>query len=306
VLEAKGLLHKVSKNKKYNHTVYIKDNKNLDLSKVNSNLVHFIGDTKPVLSRDLYNNKLKKTIQIFVCGHNDVQNDQFHTRKYFNFVNLNKLSFDNEMYSNNTLSESRIFLTSENIFPQDKDILGVISASWYDKYNYGCVDSLYNWPITPMIDELRENQVICAGICSGAEAQPKDPLFKKNFNKHFRHVYRYTKDIQNILQDITGLAYDGISPAPYSNQIIAHRSVFNEYAKFMRKTVKDIVEAFGIDFKFFPISVKHNDTYDNRRPLGYLVEEAAMIWWSNQKHIKYISIAQPQQSWYKNKRHLGK
>jgi hypothetical protein len=304
VVESLGISDKISKNQKFNHTIYIKDNNNIDLSRLDSNLVHFIGDIKPVLKQDLYYTNNNKKIKIAVCGHSDLQCKNFHNKKYFKFYNLNSLNFDNSLYRNNTFSESRILLSTDPIFSDEYDILGTITASWFNKYQASCLDQLYNWHVFNLIDNLPENHVICASLCMGNNCGPGDPLFRRNFQKHFRKIFPYTDSIQDIIYDVTNMEYKENTVAPYSNQIIANKNLFFKYKNYMCNIIPKLIDAFGIDFNFYPASIKGAESFDVRRPFGYLVEEVSMLWWSNQPGLVFVSITHPKDSWYEKQGYL--
>jgi len=248
---------------------------------------------------------MNKKIHIAICGHNDEQAKNFNENINYKFYNLNNLSFNNSQFSNNTFGESRILLAN-NIFDFNKDILGTITASWSTKYLCGNFDSFFKDELIYRLDKIKSNEVFCTAVCYGKNHPNyvNNPIHLRNFQKNQRQTMPFTNDIQSILKYITGLEYDENSVVPYANQIITNSYIFEHYYHSMRKIILNLIEAFGIDFKFLPITMKNCSIIDIRRPFAYLVEESAMLWWSSQKGIIMTSLCDADSSWYSQNKHL--
>jgi hypothetical protein len=246
-----------------------------------------------------------KNIHIAICGHEDSQEYNFIGSNHYKFYNLNKLSFDNDIFAQNTFGESRILL-AKNIF-NDEHIQGTITASWSKKYMCGDFDTFLTEILLNKFDNMQDNEVFCMTACYGKNHPNyhNNPIYLKNFQINQRQAMPFTNDIQNILKYITGFEYDESSIAPFSNQIITNNNIFNLYRTNMIKIIYDLLEAVGENFSYYPITKKLSSSIiDQRRAFAYLVEEAAMLWWSKQKNLKIIPLCEVNSTWYSNNQHL--
>lgn len=231
-------------------------------------------------------------IEIAVVGHDESIFPSLNS-KILKKAILHKLDFDNPIYSNNSLGESRFFLAN-NFFSEDCDVVGCLTASWDRKYFPNRLDNIENWPqyqyIHSMIDD--KSVVLCTTMCYGKYAKNNAPLWEKNFQQHFRKVWKNSSWIQKNILDITGLEYDTYLPAPYANQIICNKSLFHSLCIFIKSIISDVIDVFGSNPKIIGKEI------DPNRTLAYIMEEICMLWWSKQ-NIKYIQCAKIKPGWYK-------
>ena len=305
-LEKLGLVKLITKERQFNHTVYVKNERNFDLTTSTDKIVHFVGDTKPDLKQLLMNSNLKyiDNIRIVACGHKDEQEKLFHPRSYLKFYNLNKLEYSDPRFASNSLGEARLFL-ADNIYENiDSDILGCVTASWDTKYKPLKIDSMMNWPMINKIMNADDSTVFCASLCYGKRARAHAPSWETNFQKHFRLDYPGTEFIEEKIFKITGLKYDMQNLCPYANQIICRRELFLHFKGYMKNIAPTIIDEFGLDFQFPKESVAGSCCYDKRRSLAYVLEEVSMLWWANQQNLKYFPVCQIADNWYSDRNYL--
>ena len=296
-IEYVGAKHILSNNRNFNHTVLPEIvNKNFNMSFVHSNIVHFIGESKPNLSNILMNKKIHNNLDISLCGHKPVIDQSFQSRKYLTYRNLNTLPYSDKRWSNNSLGESRIFL-ADQIFDDEKDIWGCLTASFNQKYFPFKVDHINNY-IDPNACISNKNKVFCTSLCLGNRAARDLDLWHKNFQHHFRNLYKDSEFVQDKIEKITGMIYDPNNLAPYANQIICHKDLFRKLSNYIKSIIDLVFQEFSENFIYPNIP-------DNRRSLAYVMEEITMLWWSNQKDITYESFCKPNKLWYEEKQFLN-
>ena len=123
-------------------------------------------------------------------------------------------------------------------------------------------------------------------------------MWHKNFQKHFRNLYRNSDFVQEKIKKITGSEYDEASRCPYANQIICNKELMQELIDYMRSVIDKVLDTFGPDFQY-------PNAPDPRRNIAYIMEEISMLWWANKKNIKYLSFCQPSRHWYENRQYLN-
>lgn len=293
-LELLGKKHTVSNNRNYNHTLLYKDCNVTTLQETQANILHFIGDQKINILKLVNNQDVNADfLEVAIAGHVAEQFFCIHPRSYLQYKILPELNYDKEIYKDNSIGESRIFLAN-NLFKESSEVVGTVTASWNKKYYPNKIDHILNWPQFPIIEKIQKDPslVLCATICAGAYSAKHDPVWTKNFQTHFRNEFKNSEWVEQKLFDITGLRYDGIRPAPYSNQIICHKTVFYELCDFMKRHIDDIIETFTLkpDYK----------TPDPNRPLAYILEELSMLWWASKPGIQLIPVVDIQPNWYKS------
>ena len=293
-LELLGKKDIVSNNRDYNHTILYKDCHLTVLQETEANILHFIGDQKINILK-MVNNKQDvnaEFLEVAIAGHNSEQFFCIHPRSYLQYKILSELNYDKEIYKDNSLGESRIFLAN-SLFKESSEVVGTVSASWNKKYHPNKIDHMLNWPQFPVIEKIQKDPslVVCATICAGAYSKKHDPVWTKNFQTHFRNEFKQSEWVEQKLFDITGLRYDGIRPAPYSNQIICHKTVFYELCDFMKRHIDDIIETFSLKPNY--------QTPDPNRPLAYILEELSMLWWASKPGVQLIPVVDIQPNWYK-------
>lgn len=297
VLEKLNLFDLVSSNRKFNHTVLPDSYYMQDVSHMDSNIIHFIGDSKPSLRNMLYYKKNLTNIDISLCAHKpENKNKDYQLRHYLNYRNLNTLDYKKSDWSNNSLGESRIFL-AENVYDPSKKIWGCLTASFNQKYAPFKVDHLHNY-INFEILLSSSNNVYCSSLCTGNKTPHNHDLWHKNFQKHFRKLYPGSDFVQQKILDITGITYEGDVSVPYANQIICNKELFEELSDYTKKVIDKVIDSFGIDFDYPNIP-------DKRRSLAYVMEEVLMLWWSQKKNIRYHSFCKPSRDWYEKKQYLN-
>lgn len=240
--------------------------------------------------------KSMKNIQIALIGHKQDQFQDIERREYLKPVLLDNLSYEKPEYSSNALAESRFLLSQEDHFDNTSEIVGTISASWNKKYLRNRIDRLHLWEEARLLPQMAKDKsiVLCAGICLGAYAKPCDPIWTKNFQQHFRNEFKNKTIMNDLLYNITGLRYDGLRPAPYANQFICHKSIFQEFRSFIRNhidsLIKECTEKLDPDY---------SSVHDPSRALAYILEEVSMLWWSSKKEMIFVSCTDVNPNWYK-------
>lgn len=266
------------------------------MATVPSHVIHFIGQPKVNLQSYEFKNEASECkkldfLQILVAGHQEEQFDTIQPRSYLKFINLETQQYSNKSYASNSLGEARVFL-ADNIIDDSCSVLGTVTASWNHKYFPWKIDYMSYWPQMKIIQKLRDDSsiVVCPTICKGIYAAHDDPLWDKNFQKHFRNSHPNSDNIGKTLYKITGLKYDGLRPAPYGNQIICHKTLFYDLCDFVRSHIDSIINALGSNLIY--------EGVDEHRPLAYVVEELTMLWWANQPSIHYVPVVEIVPEWY--------
>lgn len=296
VLEKLNVFNLASDYRKFNYTVLPDNYYNFDISFSDANIVHFIGDSKPALRKTLFYKKVLNTVDIALCGHTDQTKNNYQQRKYIQHYNLNNLQYKNSHWSHNTIGESRIFL-ADDIFDDNKQVWGCLTASFNEKYNPFKIDQLNNYIDFDVLHKSH-NLVYCTSICAGNAAGLKQDMWHKNFQKHFRNLYKNSYFVQENINKITGLEYDETTKCPYANQIICNKELMQELIDYMRSVIDKVLDTFGLDFQY-------PNAPDPRRNIAYIMEEISMLWWANKKNIKYLSFCQPSRHWYENRQYLN-
>jgi hypothetical protein len=292
-LESLNKKNEASDEKIYNYTILNNELKQKNIHEIDANIIHFIGDQKiNIIKKINKDEKDANFLEIAVAGHTEKQFFCINPRSYLKYTMLSDLNYSKDIYSNNSIGESRVFLAN-NVFKESSEVVGTVSASWNKKYYPNKIDHILNWPQFPFIEKIKTDpsMVVCATICSGSYSKRNDPLWIKNFQTHFRNEFKQSEWVEKKLYDITGLKYDGIRPAPYANQIICHKTVFYELSQFMKKHIDKIIEEFTLNPEY--------NTPDPNRSLAYTLEELSMLWWSSQKEYHFIPVVEIQPNWYK-------
>jgi hypothetical protein len=234
-------------------------------------------------------------LDIALIGHKSEQFNNIEQRSYLKRILLHNLQYKDQKYASNTLAESRFLICEDVIFKDTAEVVGSISASWNTKYYPSRIDSITTWYNWPIINKIRNDPslVCCATLCYGAYSKPNDPLWEKNFQQHFRTIFKNSQWVTDLLYEILGLKYDGLRPTPYANQILCHKSVFNEYRIFIKSHIDDIISNFAPK-----LDHNYSSSFDAARPLAYILEEASMLWWSSRNFV-FIPCAQINNGWYK-------
>lgn len=292
-LELLNKKHIISDNKNFNHTILFNHLHQGSIPDTTANIIHFIGDKKINILNAINKEEIDSSfLEIAVTGHVSEQFSSMHPKSYLSYKILPELNYTKEIYKENSLGESRIFL-AKDVFNEHSEVIGSVTASWNRKYYPNKIDQILNWPQLPVIQRIRHDPslVICATICSGAYSRRHDPLWIQNFQVHFRNEFKNSQWVEEKLFNITGLRYDGIRPAPYANQIICHKTLFYELCSFMRNHIDSIIDEFSLTPPY--------DTPDPNRPLAYILEELTMLWWASRKDIQLVPTVEIQPNWYK-------
>lgn len=288
-LEKLGMLSIVTEDTSYHKTVLIENSqtyRNLNLSQEPSSLVHFIGVNKfNIIGNINENNKIQKLkFKIFIPYADSKEIKSIHPRTYIDFVNLKTSKIDQKYknYISDKLDIYKIYML-ENIVSNniDYDIVGCILPQWNNLCSKK-IDHIYNWDIYKYLEQIKDNPniVICGSSCNGIYSRPSDPLWKQNFQKHFREEFSDSEHIQEKIYKISNLTYDGIGVVPYGNQIICHREQFNKVVAYAQEIIPKTIDIFG-----------NSPEYNVPKPevsLAYILEEIFMLWWSNQKCLHFI------------------
>lgn len=198
--------------------------------------------------------------QILCLGHSDDQLLKIKDRAYLTKFNLNNINCDQRF------SESRIYsLDFNDIFDNDKKYVGIVTASWNQKYiGLNPIDKMEQWQA---VREINNNSIICANgqnsyVFGGIE-RPVPSIMIKDLDNN---------KIDEILKSVgikKKYAYSVVS-----NQIITQKEILKELFNFYQKNnvlkkVQQFIEKYRLK--------AHQKKYQNRI-CGYITEAITMFW----------------------------
>lgn len=260
------------------------------------------------------NKKLKEYVQnqttsglstgkvcILCLGHSDKQFNSIQDRPYLKKVNLNTLKCGK--YSGNKWAESRGFLSERQLFPEDAEFYGFVTASWNLKYlDHYRIDNFHNWESTMVLlnSKPEDRVVLCADMfcwcnwindetCKPAKCVLKSILQKDDAVRVGRDFFKLMKLDTRIHKRV-----------PYSNQQIYHKSLYFEWKKYLEDN--DCLNK--VDWYVKKISsdkikgwTKEVDEYSNVRLQAYFMEMLNIIWFTN-NDFKFIANTTRKDDWY--------
>jgi hypothetical protein len=250
-------------------------------------------------SKDFKFNRFKKNqnldnVKILCLGHSDKQFNLIKERKYLSKVNLNELNAGE--YSDNDWAESRAFIAKEKLFPDTAEFLGFTTASWNKKYSSD-IDNFHNWEdVNLLINSKPEDKIVLCGnlYCSCLYCSNHSYFYIMYKREHvktiFRSFIRYMniKDRRHIL-------------VPYANQMIAHRSIIEEYTTHLKdadvfKKVDYFVKSISKNVSYNDIFIKNK--YYNVRINGYFMEMYTCLWFASKDYIYLSQHSGKLDNWY--------
>lgn len=238
------------------------------------------------------NNKQKDfdNVEILVVGHKEEQFASIIDRNYLKKININEVS--SGPYGGKTWSESRAFLLN-NIFRNDSEWIGNVSASWNLKYEpFSRIDNLHNWHTSELLinSKPEDKLFLCADItcpCIWFDVPnnvlsnlvgSNDKLVGQKFMKAFGF-----KEIKHI-------------KVPCSHQMITHRGIYFKYADYLISNdifgrVKNFIDDIE---KYFKDDIPE---YSKEKLNGYFMEMFSYFWLAEEDML-YIPNAKRRDNWY--------
>ena len=206
--------------------------------------------------------------KILCLGHKQEQFETIEDREYLTKINLNKLNTN----LGNEYGEARIYdIEFDELFPEDKKYVGLVTASWNRKYiGLNPIDRLENWKGLRRLDE---NVILCANT----EPSMK---FIDGFFPVMKDVLLMTAEQCEEFLEYVGLKVIAKN-SPLSNQIIAKRSIVKQLFDFYKKNdILKKIKSFVIEN-----NIKANKAIFESRKEAYLSEFATVFWIANQDFI---------------------
>lgn len=234
-----------------------------------------------------------ENVEILCLGHSNKQFETIQDRPYLKKVNLNDI--DAGKYSDNQWAEARGFLSQKPLFSDTAQFVGFTTASWNVKYEpYNLIDDFHNWDNAKVLinSKPEDNIVLCADIFCCCN------WFRSIFYGFFDHG----KTIGKILIKTIGLENYRHIKVPFSNQMIAHKSVYEKYRKFLYDN--DIMDK--VDWVISKLSPKYlhgdgtsiiKEKYQNNRIRAFCMEAVCCFWFSHQDYI-YLPNVTRRPNWY--------
>jgi hypothetical protein len=246
-----------------------------------------------------YNHKHDfRNVEIACLGHNKKQFDRIENRYYLKKINLNDL--DAGKYSGNEWAETRAFIAAKNLFHEDVDFVGFVTASWNDKYeSFSRIDNFHNWNNAKiLLNSKPEDKIILCSDIFCACWWHSNKYHSSSILSSFFGDASYS--IGNTLLKLAKLNNFNHIKVPFANQMIAHRYIIQQYLDYLENdNILDKVDWFVKKFaiKYIDNSSKIKNLYQNHRIQAYLMEMISCFWFANQDFV-YIPNAQRKLSWY--------
>jgi len=241
-----------------------------DQKQINENLYEYISrqDQSPI---DM------SKMSVLVLGHKKSNSAIIKPQPYLQFINLNEINAGK--YSDNEWAEGRGFLSQKNLFADDIEYYGFVTASWPQKYAHAKIDQIHNWFSTQVL----------------FNSKPEDGVFLSADMKCscFWYGLPITHFLKDLLIEVNLPKEMNHRLVPTSNQGIFHKSIFHEFKKFLEEN--EVIEKIAW---FLDEHDTRNVIFaeDCSRIPAYLVECINMIWLSHQDY-KFISNASQRTDW---------
>lgn len=233
-------------------------------------------------------------VKILCLGHSKAQFDTIADRPYLEKVNLNNI--DAGKYSGNDWSESRAFISKDNLFKHNPKFMGFVTASWNRKY-HNLIDNFHEWDNAKiLLSSKPEDKIfLCADIYCCCLWLKKNNILSSIY-KHNSQV------ITKSFLKLVGFKKNFHRYVPYSNQMISHKENIQEYIDFLIDNdifgkVDWFVNSIGKE-NFTSNYLKHD--YNNCRLNGYFMEMTSCFWFA-EKNYTYLSNTTKAQEWYSEK-----
>lgn len=250
-------------------------------------------------SKNFKFNQFKKdqnldNVKILCLGHSDKQFNLIEERPYLSKINLNEL--DAGKYSSNDWSESRAFIAKEKLFPDTAEFIGFTTASWNKKYSSD-IDNFHNWEdANLLINSKPEDKIVLCGnlYCSCLYCSNNSYFYVMYKREHVKPMFRSFLRYMNI-EDRRHIL------VPYANQMIAHRSIIDEYLTHLKDA--DVFKKVDYFVRSISKHVSYNETfqkntYYNVRINGYFMEMYTCLWFASKDYIYLSQHSGNLDNWY--------
>jgi hypothetical protein len=186
------------------------------------------------------------------------------------------------------------------LFSKDVDFVGFTTASWNDKYeSFSRIDNFHNWHTAKILlnSKPEDKIVLCADIfcpCWWTNTHHQGSDILSVFFGDKSHT------IGNRLLSLVNLDNFPHIKVPFSNQIIAHRHIIQQYLDYLENNnILNKVDWFVKNFayKYVDNSNEIKNIYQNHRIEGYLMEMVSCFWFANQSFM-YLPNTERKENWY--------
>lgn len=284
------LLHYLTMSEKYNSCALAQDIQ----PKRNTIILEYIKNQKKT------QNSLKD-IQILCLGHSNKQFDTIENRDYLIKVNLNDIEAG--YYSDNKWAESRGFISQKELFSSSSKFVGFTTASWNIKYKpYTRIDHFHNWETSRILldSDPEDNVILCADIFCPCVWFPNNTTKLCVLSLFFGE---YAGIIADKFMEIFDIQITDHVKVPFSNQMICHRKVYEDYRKYLvdfdvYEKIIWLTEDFG---KQYIIKQKDKDYNKNLngRLVAYLTEAINCFWhYKRRDQSIFLPNAERWETWY--------
>lgn len=229
-------------------------------------------------------------IEIFCLGHSPKQFEDFPQKDFLKPLNLNEL--DAGRWSDNKWAETRAFIPKD-LFT--KPFIGTTTVSWNTKYEPLTIEHFDQWATSRLLlNSAPEDKVIlCADMfCPCCWIQDDNSILSIFFSSD-------ANEIGQELLRMFGLELQDHVRVPFGNQLFAHRSVFEDYRKFLfDNNVLGMVEEFTDSIKTkIKSEGEITQNYHNNRIPAYFMEMISCFWLAKQNYL-YVPNVKRRHNWY--------
>lgn len=237
-------------------------------------------------------------VEILTLGHSQQQFDTIVDQKYLKKINLNTI--DAGKYSGNQWAESRGFISKNDLFRPSAKFVGFVTASWNLKYKpYTKIDCFHNWSSAKILlnSQPEDRVILCADMFCPCAWFPSE----RQGSSILRLFYGMQDElVSDKFKELFDLEITEHRKVPYSNQMICHRKIYEEYRDYLVNTkafekIEWLVDDFAKPYvrKYKDV----NETYLNGRIYAYLMEIVTCAWFYNNDGF-FIPNAERTESWY--------
>jgi hypothetical protein len=235
-----------------------------ELKKRKSTIVHLGGCPKPYFwfKKDISNKTIKNSLKVFVLGHNEESLKKVENEPFIQKLDLSKL----ELAIPNTedIAENKFYLT-DYVFRCKESYVGVMTHRYKQKYNLDIKK------LPQIVDKLDER---CVFTCHFARKE----WFDYSINYH-PGIEKYIREISEVFNLPIRRKH-----VFWANNFICHKFVFADFIYKFRDIFHYINSKYGYNFDY------KVDFGQDKRKAAFLYERVAMLYFSNQDHLKVIQI----------------
>jgi hypothetical protein len=253
-------------------------------------------DSENSLKQFIYDydfDKLKKT-KIILLGHKTEQYENINKQEYLEYQLLQSLDLGiYKQYQNNCFAESRVFLS--NILNDSIEYIGVITASWNNKFDSNKIDKFHEWENTKILFNSENKNIVLTAERS---------MFKHN---SIFDLFKNKDVVQDFSEFTISLTGEICNFGLWANQIICHREIYLKLQEFYRTVFPLVVEkihsynlstlqchgAHGLNAK----NIYTNEGFNNRKA-GLFFEFLTNVWFASQKDLIILPNASRKRDWY--------